>query len=213
MSWTLAIIALVLEAGMLGALVWIAYDLSRIIRNKETKPMVENNEDPEANIETGPVPVVEQPISTNEPDYYLTEAPMCQGIVLRDWLINHHPLRDQVWAAVVAEFYTRAADVPEILSYFKPVLEKPNGMAKLQQHFTRALMMVTGHGLSSAGLEYIRGKHLNVRDEDGRPIDGAIYDMVISTLVGILVEQKVPSEGIESLGRAIAPLKDVLVRG
>jgi hypothetical protein len=201
-------VQLIIQVGILAALVWLAYNLFRILRDKEIKRMMDD--------ETGPIEVQavsREPAKANVPNLLLSEAPMCEGVTLREWLINYHPLKDNVWPAVVAEFYNRARDVPEVASYFHKVLAVPGGMEKLQQHFTRALSMVTGQGVRQTTVDYIVDKHKDVRDEQGRPIDEAIWNMVVSTLIAILVEQKVPAEGINNLGKSLEPIRVAVLNG
>jgi truncated hemoglobin YjbI len=148
----------------------------------------------------------ERPASPrNTSDYALTQPPMVEGVTLRAWMMNHHPLRDGVWSDIVREFYNRAAAVPEIADYFRNA-----NMEQLQRHFTRALAMVSGAGLSAATLDALAARHARVTDSDGRHITPEIYDAVIATLVGVLGEAGVPRDGIAALGEAVAPLRAVI---
>lgn len=140
----------------------------------------------------------------------ITAAPMIDGVTLGEWIRHHHPHHDGAWPLVVAEFYRRAADFPAVASYFARVLARPTGMEELQQHFTRALMMVTAHGITAGTLRYLEAKHASVTDEQDRRITFEVYDAVIATLVGILAEQGVPRRGIEALDRTIAPIRGVI---
>lgn len=144
-----------------------------------------------------------------QPTDLVTPAPMIGDVTLWQWILYHHPLRSDALSAVVAEFYRRAADVPEVLSYFAPTIER-GGMEALQLHFTRALSIVADKGLTYGTLRAMEKRHGSVRDEDNNRITYEVYDYVISVLVGILVEQGVPREGIDALGRTIAPLRDAI---
>jgi truncated hemoglobin YjbI len=140
-------------------------------------------------------------------DRRLTPPPMVGDLTLRDWLVHFSTERDRVWPAVVATFYRRAANVPEIADYFRET-----DMVRLQQHFARALTMVTGTGLTEATVRRLQQAHFGVHDSAGRPITPEIYDAVIGTLVEVLREQRVPASAIGQLADTIAPLRAVIVR-
>lgn len=205
MSLSFPTVYITLQACTVAALVWLIVETRRSNRKDETEVIDEQA--------TGPIQLVQQKVPDERPNSLISEAPMCEGVTLREWLINHHPLKDNVWPAVVAEFYNRARDVPEVASYFHRVLAVPGGLEKLQQHFHRALSMVTGQGVRQATVDYIVEKHQDVRDEHDRPIDEAIWDMVVSTLIAILVEQKVPTEGINNLGASLEPIRVAVLNG
>jgi hypothetical protein len=140
-------------------------------------------------------------------DPLVRAAPMVEGVTLREWLVHHHPLRDGVWRDVVTEFYRRAALVPAVASYFGGT-----NMARLNQHFTRALVIVAGEGITESAVARLRNAHAVVVNAEGVPITGAIYDAVVDTLVAILAEQGVPRRGIAALAETIGPLREVIVR-
>lgn len=161
-------------------------------------------------------PVVPRYMSARDPDgqfdprRQITEPPMLQGVTLREWLI-HHTARDSAWADVVREFYMRAAETPEVASFFHAVLARPDGWEQLQRHFLAALVMVTGQGVTAGTLRSMAERHAGVTNEAGDRIDGPIYDAVIGVLVSVLREFGVPSAGIAALAAAIRPLRDVIV--
>jgi len=141
------------------------------------------------------------------PDPLVRPAPMIDGVTMREWLVHHHPLRDGLWRDIVAEFYRRAATVPAVASYFGNA-----NMSRLNQHFTRALVIVAGEGITEATVARLRAAHEPVFNAEGVPITGAIYDAVIGVLVDILTEQGVPRRGISALADTIGPLREVIVR-
>lgn len=172
---------------------------------------------------TGPIPVVGElntgvsgervDTDTLRPDVLITQPPMVDGVTLYQYLTRMHPLKDNVWAAVVQEFYTRAAGVPEILSYFHlRVVEDPD-LRWLKNHFTRALVMVSKSGITQGAVDAMRKAHEGVHDREGRRITPEIYDAVIATLIAVLVSKdvQVPQAYIAELGKTIAPLRDAII--
>jgi truncated hemoglobin YjbI len=160
-----------------------------------------------------PAPPVEEPVEESEPPAearYPTGAwavppPMVDGLPLRDWLIHEHR-RDGVWAEVVADFYNRAASVPEVADYFAST-----DMAQLQRHFLSMLVTITGTGLTSRMARRLYLGHLNVRNTAQEPITPAIWDAVIATLVAVLADHRVPGSALAQLGDVVAPLRPLLV--
>lgn len=150
----------------------------------------------------------------DRPDNRLSDPPMIDGYTLRDWLIHAHPSKDHAWAEIVAEFYNRAAAVPEVAAYFQRT-----DLDELQRHFTRALILVTHTGVTTRLVASLAERHSNVHNgpgdteaERGDPITGPIYDAVIGTLVAILAENGVPRRGLDALATTIAPFRAALVR-
>lgn len=137
----------------------------------------------------------------------LSDPPMVDGRTLRNWLV-YQTRRDGVWSEVVAQFYERAAAVPEVADYFRNT-----DMETQQRHFTRALILVTHHGVTQRTLDNLADRHRRVLDSHGRPITPEVYETVIGTLVGVLREHQVPEYGIAELARTIAPFRAALVGG
>ena len=92
-------------------------------------------------------------------------------LTLRRWLTTHHHLRRDVWADVVTNFYDRAALDDAVADYFAAV-----DLFELQRHFLAALMTVTGEGLTVGTVRRLHEKHRNVRNTQGVPITGDIYE-------------------------------------
>ena len=152
-------------------------------------------------------------------NHVLTRPPMVRDpelnrdVTLRDWLRNRYYAQPNVWNGVVAEFYTRAAANPRVAEYFAPTLSKPNGMTDLQNHFLRALLLVTSSGVSVGVVRTLRARHSTVRNLSGGPIDSETYDHVLGVLVEILREHGVPDEGISQLATTVAPLRGAVAVG
>jgi len=128
-------------------------------------------------------------------------------MTLRDWLIHYSPKRDRVWPSVVEQFYKRAAANPDIADYFVDV-----DMPRLQGHFVRALMLLTGQGLTSTMVKRLQEAHASVTNSRGQAIRPEIYDAVVHTLVGVLTDEGVSAPAIAQLARTIEPLRGVIVR-
>ncbi len=200
--------AVVLSAGGAIVSVWFALNAANIKREILAIPVPER-----VVTRYGAEKETNAPADLQDEDvnWQVTGPPMVNGETLYHYLVHTHPLGDNVWAAIVAEFYNRAAAVPAIKSYFWRVLERPEGMERLQFHFTQALIIVTKSGLSQRVLDMLEDKHKDVRDKDERRITPEIYDLAIDTLVGILREQQVPAKAIEQLALSIGPAKNAIV--
>lgn len=157
---------------------------------------------PAAPVITSDTPSGLDPIVSGPP-----QVPSRDGQVdnVRDFLL-HHTHGRYTWAHAVSRFYDRAAADPQIASYFHDV-----DMAQLQRHFTAAISMVTSRGLSAKTLVRMAEVHDRVRDRDGRPITGEVYDKTVSILVGVLLEMGVPRRAVEELGEVVAPLRRAIV--
>jgi hemoglobin len=129
-----------------------------------------------------------------------------EPVPLRDWLVHYHPHRDNVWAEVVAEFYSTAAADPDIADYFVGV-----DLAGLQKHFLAALMMVTGHGLTVGAVRQMQLRHAEVRNSHGEPITPEVYDATIGVLATILRRKGVPDHVIAQVQDLLEPLREVIV--
>lgn len=186
-------VALVIAAAALIIAITVSRDRPKAAQTVDTPPVAPEPETVKAYI---PEPRGDTPV---------TPAPTVDGVTLYTYLVHNHPAGDNVWASVVAEFYHRASLVPTVASYFHRA-----DMPRLHEHFTRALIMVSAHGLNHGTVKALRTRHAAVRDEANNPITPAVYDAVIDTLVGILVEQRVPHAYVVALGDTIAPLRDAL---
>jgi truncated hemoglobin YjbI len=137
----------------------------------------------------------------------LTPPPMVGDLPLRDWLVHYSVHGDQVWPSVVATFYARAAAVPEIADYFAGT-----DMARLQQHFARALTMLTGEGLSAGTLRRLQDAHLPVTNSRGTGITPAVYDAAVETLLDVLAEHGAPRTALSQLAVTVEPLREAIAR-
>jgi hemoglobin len=144
--------------------------------------------------------------SAGRPDDLVAGPPRtAQGDTVRDWL-KYYTRREGAWTHVVAEFYSRATRDPAIASYFVGVDRE-----RLQQHFVATMVMVTSRGLTAGGIRAMALAHNQVRNEAGQPITGEIYDRVVDTLVGVLVDFGVPGDAITELRRVVHPLRSAIV--
>lgn len=138
-------------------------------------------------------------------NHLLTEGPVCpDGTTLRDWL--RYKSGDNAWHEVVADFYDAAAADPEVASYFHGV-----DMDALQRHFLASIVMVTGHGVSVGVVRRMRLAHDEVVNAEGKPINEAIWDKVVSALAGVLTARGVPGSAIGELAATIEPIKAAVV--
>lgn len=154
-------------------------------------------------VPTGAVPLVPQ--YTRRARTLLVGPPMIDGVTLRDWLV-HHTYRDGVWEDVVVQFYARAAAEPRVAPYFADV-----DMGRLQRHFLAALTVLTHAGLHRHTVERMADVHRSVTTPGGDPITGQVWDVVVSTLVGVLLDHGVPPSVVEPLGALLDPLRVVIV--
>lgn len=202
-------------AALVGVLIGlsIAHARSRTARRRLEAELAEHELERSF---TAPVPVVGPHARAEpEPNHLITPPPMVGDRTLRDWLVHHHPTRDQVWPNVVAEFYRRASAVPEIADYFRNT-----EMERQKRHFTYAIKAVTGDGVDAANLRRLREIHLNrAHNSAGQPITLDIWNAVIATLAAVLsdamgkdVPERIRHDVLDQLGRTIAPIREVLVR-
>jgi len=129
-----------------------------------------------------------------------------EPVPLRDWLVHYHPQRDNVWAEVVAEFYTTAVADPDIADYFVD-----HDLAELQKHFLAALMMLTGHGLTVGAVRQMQARHAEVRNSHGERITSEVYDATIGVLATILRGKGVPDPVFAQVQELLEPLREVIV--
>ena len=54
-------------------------------------------------------------------------------------------------------------------------------------------------------------RHAEIVNAGGQPITGVIYDRVVDTLVGVLVDAGVPDAAINELARVINPVRAAIV--
>jgi hemoglobin len=124
---------------------------------------------------------------------------------VRDWLC-HYTHGRKTWGDAVAEFYRRAAADQQIASYFHGV-----DLPELQRHFTAAIVIVTSKGLTAKTVVRMAERHRSIRDRDGRPITGDVYDKVVGVLVSVLRDMHVPDAALAELGDVVAPLRAAIV--
>ncbi|MCE3550367.1 hypothetical protein LWC33_02695 [Pseudonocardia sp. RS11V-5] len=149
-----------------------------------------------------------EPVPYQHPDRrLLAPPPMVGDLPLRDWLVHYSARGDQVWPTVVATFYDRAAAVPEIADYFGR-----SDMVRLQQHFARALTMLTGEGLTAGTLRRLQDAHLPVTNAQGTGITPAAYDAAVETLFGVLAEHGVPKGALTQLKALTGPMREAISR-
>ena len=215
---TIVVLVLVLVLGVVAAIV--ARNLWRPAEHDAGRSRTAGSgRDRPARSVGAPAVAGEDPYAGLAPAHVLTPAPMLwddelgREVTLRDWLRNTCYARPHVWNEVVAEFYSRAAADPHVAEFFGPTLARPDGMNHLQNHFLRALLLVTGSGVSVGVVRKLRERHATVRDHRGLPIDDATYDQVLGVLVEVLREHGVPESGIAQLASTVAPLRGALVVG
>ncbi len=136
----------------------------------------------------------------------LAPPPMIAEVTVRDYLVHNHPERSNAWPTVVHEFYSRAADVPWIADYFRNVDREV-----LEQHFTRALVLVLHTGVTAGLVRKMGDVHAAVRDSYGRPITPAVWDAVIGTLLAVLHDNGVPASADPQIGAVVEQFRPALV--
>lgn len=130
---------------------------------------------------------------------------------VKDWLTHYAVKRNPdgthvTWPQVVAEFYNRAADDPEVASYFFKT-----DIRRLRPHMAKAMVHVTRDGVAPETLAAMARAHAGVTNERGVPITGRIYDKVIAVLGQVLAEHGVSQPAIEQLATTVAPLRAAIV--
>jgi truncated hemoglobin YjbI len=156
----------------------------------------------------------EQPPAPQPPAHFLRDErellappPMVGPDTLRTWIKEHHPYRDDAWPLVVAEFYKRAAADPDVADYFRGV-----DLDVLQQHFMRALILVSHTGVTRGTVNAMKDRHAAVTNSAGEPITAGIYDRVIGVLVDVLREANVPASALAGLVPIADAFRPALVR-
>lgn len=187
---SLATLALVV---LTGAVCFIAYRLNRA------------SSTPAAAL--APVPVQRPAEFTvqDDVDPVIAGPPQVRGDSVRDWL-THYTHGRYSWNDAVVRFYTRAQDDPQIASYFHGV-----DLTALQRHFTAAMVIVTSKGLTIKTVDRMAQVHSGVRDRNGNPITGEVYDKTVDILVSVLAGMGVPRSAVEDLGEVVALLRRAIV--
>ena len=134
--------------------------------------------------------------------------PSGRPVPVRDWFLHYTGRPNVSWASLVAEFYRRVAEDPDIRAYFTQA-----DHADLPRHFTAAIIMVCQNGVTTQTLRLMEEKHRHVRAaETGLAITGEVYDRTIDILVTLLVEYGMPDDVINQLTRTVRPLREVIVQ-
>jgi truncated hemoglobin YjbI len=158
---------------------------------------------------TQPVVAVQRPCAINlldgDPSEVIAPPPVVGGHTVRDLLV-HYTFGQVTWPQVVGEFYDDAAQDPEIADYFHGV-----ELEDLKRHFTAVISLVNKNGLTRGNLKAMAEKHRDVRNVDGRPITGEVYDNVIKVLANVLLRHSIPLHAVNALGNTVKPLRDVIV--
>jgi truncated hemoglobin YjbI len=141
-----------------------------------------------------------------DPSELAAPLPTVRGVGFRDW-VTYYTGGAYTWADVVREFYRRAAERPHIASFFAHT-----DMTALQSHFAKAMILVTSKGLTWGVVDAMGEVHAEVRDEDGNPITGKIFDEVVGVLVEVLQDYRIPEEAIGELAQVVPPLREAIVR-
>lgn len=159
---------------------------------------------------TQPVVVIQRPRRANlldgDPNERITQPPVISGITVQDILLHYTGERG-AWPKVIREFYDDALENKEIASYFHTVDDPED----VQKHFTAVITTVNRQGLYRRDLQRMADKHRGVRNLDGQPITGKIYDEVIHTLANVLYRHGIPVHAVNALANTVKPLKDVIV--
>lgn len=132
-------------------------------------------------------------------DEVLAPPPTIGDATLRDWLIHHHH-NDQVWRAVVEDFYRSAAAEPRIAAHFDDI-----DLHALQKHFLGALVTLSHVGLTRRTADRLGKTHAHLR------ITPADFDTVTATLVHTLRRYAVPDTVLTQLTPAVTALRERLV--
>jgi len=141
-------------------------------------------------------PVVEMPC---QPGAAPTTVP------LRDWLVHLHPENSNVWSDVVTEFYATIMAEPAIADYFHDA-----DLAALQNHFMAVVIAVTGEGVTATTVQQLRTRHAGMRDSNGNPISGAIFDRAAGVLTDILRAKAVPDRTLRQVDVVLALFRQAI---
>jgi hypothetical protein len=156
---------------------------------------------------------VSQPSHANR---LLVPPPKVDGVTLRDHMIHYHQRADDqghpvdFWAAFTADFYETAAGDPDVLQVFKDAAARRGiGAAELvadvQNHFLRALLILTHTGLTERLAASLAERHFALG------LTPYVYDRTADALVAVATRYGVPANAMKTLGQMIAELKPRLV--
>jgi hypothetical protein len=149
---------------------------------------------------------VSQPSHANR---LLVPPPKVDGVTLRDWAI-HYTHRADIWESFVTDFYETAAGDPDVLQVFKDAaVQRGIGAAELvadvQNHFLRALLILTHTGLTERLAASLAERHFALG------LTPYVYDRTADALVAVATRYGVPTNAMKTLGQMIAELKPRLV--
>jgi hypothetical protein len=135
--------------------------------------------------------------------------PKVDGVTLRDWAI-HYTHRADIWESFVTDFYETAAGDPDVLQVFKDAAARRGiGAAELvadvQNHFLRALLILTHTGLTERLAASLAERHFALG------LTPYVYDRTADALVAVATRYGVPANAMKTLGQMIAELKPRLV--
>jgi hypothetical protein len=139
----------------------------------------------------------------------LVPPPKVDGVTLRDWAI-HYTHRADIWESFVTDFYETAAGDPDVLQVFKDAAARRGiGAAELvadvQNHFLRALLILTHTGLTERLAASLAERHFALG------LTPYVYDRTADALVAVATRYGVPANAMKTLGQMIAELKPRLV--
>jgi hypothetical protein len=153
----------------------------------------------------GPTVVREAPHANR----LLVPPPKVDGVTLRDWAI-HYTHRADIWESFVTDFYETAAGDPDVLQVFKDAAARrgigaAELMADVQNHFLRALLILTHTGLTERLAASLAERHFALG------LTPYVYDRTADALVAVATRYGVPTNAMKTLGQMIAELKPRLV--
>lgn len=143
------------------------------------------------------------------PNTILAGPPMVGQYSLRDYLI-HYANDDQIWAKIVAEFYTLAAQDAEVFAVFQASARR-HGMdvgdlvAQVQKHFLAMLIVLTHVGLTVRLRDSLQSSHA----QSG--ISPSAYDKTVTVLVQVLTRYGAPQEAFPALVEIVGQLQPYIV--
>lgn len=137
-------------------------------------------------------------------DHVVAPPPMVGDYTLKEWLIHVSPV-DGVWKDVVTAFYTEAERDPLIEPYFRDT-----DMERLQNHFLKALLVLTDKGLTVGMARMMATVHRPALTREGTPITPEVYDAAVTVLGGVLKRSGVSDEAIGQTVEVVKPLRALL---
>lgn len=157
---------------------------------------------------TPPTPVLAPAGASKVPEVDLDEviapAPAIGRMGIRQW-ITFGPSRLGSWPDFVREFYGTLLLDNEVNSYF------PDDTRKLEGHFAGTAVRALEKGVTRGALLELQKVHANVRDRNGRPITGEVFDRVATTLVQMLRQRGAPEQAISELVAVVTPIRQAIV--